>query len=168
MTLFVVFGALALGAALGMVFSRNSVHGALLLVVNLGAIAGLFLTLEAEFLFVAQIIVYAGAIMVLFLFVIMLLGVDRSEPLMEPRPLQRRQLTFAVLIAIPLIAGLSATFAIPALTASPGALPENFGSPEALGQKLFRDYLLPFEVTALLLLVAAIGILLLARRRSER
>ena len=168
MALFVVFGALALGAGLGMVLARNSVHGALLLVVNLGAISVLFLTLGAEFLFVAQIIVYAGAIMVLFLFVIMLLGVDRTESLMEPRSLQRRQLFFASVLGIPLVAGLGATLMVPALVEPIPEAPEGFGSPEAIGQTLFREYLLPFEVTALVLLVAAIGILLLARRASAR
>ena len=78
MTLFIVFGAFALGSALAMIVQRNSVHAALLLVLNLLSVAVLFLTLGAEFLFVSQIIVYAGAIVVLFLFVIMLLGVDRD------------------------------------------------------------------------------------------
>jgi NADH-quinone oxidoreductase subunit J len=168
MALFIVFGALALGAGLGMVLSRNSVHGALMLVLNLAAIAGLFLTLGAEFLFVAQIIVYAGAIMVLFLFVIMLLGVDRSESLTEPRPIQRRQGIFVLIVAVPLLAAFATTLMVPALTAEPGPAPETFGSPEALGRALFTGYVLPFEVTALLLLVAAVGILLLARHRSTR
>lgn len=168
MALFIIFGAMALGAGLGMVMARNSVHAALLLVVNLGAIATLFLTMGAEFLFVAQIIVYAGAIMVLFLFVIMLLGVDRSEVLMEPRRMQTRQAVFAGLVGLFLVASFAATLMVPTLAAGPEPTVPGFGSPQSLGETLFRRYLLPFEVTALLLLVAAIGILLLARRGSSR
>lgn len=167
MTLFLVFGALALGAALGMVVQRNSVHAALLLVVNLLAVAVLFLTLGAEFLFVSQIIVYAGAIVVLFLFVIMLLGVDRDEVLTEPRRFQIRQLVVGGLVSVVLIGSLVGLLGSGRLGA---ALPEagaGFGSAESIGEVLFRTYLLPFEITGLLLLVATIGILMLAKRRPQ-
>lgn len=166
MSLFIIFGAMALGSGLGMLFSRNAVHAALLLVVNLGSIAGLFLTLGAEFLFAAQIIVYAGAIMVLFLFVIMLLGVDRAESLVQPPKLQKQQAFWALIAGVPIAFGLFATLLVPALTAPSNPLPKGFGSPESLGQTLFSTYLLPFEVTSLLLLVAAIGVLMLAKRRT--
>lgn len=166
MSLFILFGALALGAGIGMVFQRNAVHAALLLVLNLLSVGVLFLTLSAEFLFVAQIIVYAGAIVVLFLFVIMLLGVDRSEVLSEPRRFQLWQGILGAVFGIPLVGALFALLLSDALT---GPLPEpaeGLGSPEALGDVLFSRYLLPFELTSLLLLVAAIGALLLAKRRS--
>ncbi|HVE91623.1 MAG TPA: NADH-quinone oxidoreductase subunit J [Actinomycetota bacterium] len=167
MTLFIIFGALALGSAIAMLIQRNAVHAALLLVVNLVAIAVLFLAMGAEFLFAAQIIVYAGAIMVLFLFVIMLLGVEKSESLGEPRRFQRRQAVMGILAATPLVAGLFSVMVSPRLSSAPGDVPRDFGSPRALGEILFRNYLLPFEVTSLLLLVAAIGILMLAKRRSS-
>ncbi len=167
MTLFLVFGALALGAALGMVVQRNSVHAALLLVVNLLAVAVLFLTLGAEFLFVSQIIVYAGAIVVLFLFVIMLLGVDRDEVLTEPRRFQIRQLVLGGVVSVVLIGSLVGVLASGRLGASLPDATEGFGSAESIGEVLFRSYLLPFEITGLLLLVATIGILMLAKRKPQ-
>lgn len=164
MTLFVVFGALALGAGIGMVFQRNAVHAALLLVVNLLSVAVLFLTLGAEFLFVAQIIVYAGAIVILFLFVIMLLGVDRDEVLGEPRGFQVRQGIMGGIVGLLLVGALAGTLRSVQLTRAIGEVPEGFGSAESIGQLLFQSHLLPFEVTGLLLLVATIGILMLAKR----
>jgi NADH-quinone oxidoreductase subunit J len=164
MTLFVIFGALALGAAVGMVFQRNSVHAALLLVLNLLAVAVLFLVLGAEFLFVAQIIVYAGAIVVLFLFVIMLLGVDREEVLTEPRRFQTRQGVIGGIVALVLVVSLAGALGGVKLAAALPAAPEGFGSAESIGALLFSTYLLPFELTGLLLLVATIGILMLAKR----
>jgi NADH-quinone oxidoreductase subunit J len=163
-TLFIIFGALALGAGIGMVVQRNAVHAALLLVVNLFATAVLFLTLGAEFLFVAEIIVYAGAIMVLFLFVIMLLGVDRAEPVMEPRRFQARQLLAGGVVAALLVAGLFTSLVTRDVAAPLQPTGADFGTARALGDLLFHSYLLPFELTSLLLLVAAIGILMLAKR----
>jgi NADH-quinone oxidoreductase subunit J len=165
MTLFVIFGAVALGSAVAMILSRNAVHAALLLVVNLLAVAILFLSLGAEFLFVAQIIVYAGAIVVLFVFVIMLLGVDRSESLMEPRGFQIGQIVVGVIVAAMLFGSVwSATQTKQLVDALPEA-PRGFGSASSIGQLLFSAQLLPFELTGLLLLVATIGILMLAKRK---
>ncbi len=167
MTLFLLFGALALGAGIGMVFQRNSVHAALLLVVNLLAVAVLFLAAGAEFLFAAQIIVYAGAIVVLFLFVIMLLGVTRHESLAEPLRFQVRQLVLGGVIAVVLVAGLAGTLSSGRLGDALPDAPAGFGSAEAIGDVLFRSHLLPFEITGLLLLVATIGILMLAKRKPR-
>lgn len=164
MILFVLFGALALGAAIGMLFQRNAVHAALLLVVNLLSVGVLFLTLQAEFLFVAQIIVYAGAIVVLFLFVIMLLGVDREEILAEPRRFQIRQAIFGGIVALVLVGALFGTLGGARVAAPLPAAPSGFGTAQSIGTSLFTAYLLPFEVTGLLLLVATIGILMLAKR----
>jgi NADH-quinone oxidoreductase subunit J len=166
-TLFVLFGAVALGAAVGMLFQRNAVHAALLLVVNLLSVAVLFLTLSAEFLFVAQIIVYAGAIVILFLFVIMLLGVDREEVISEPRRFQTRQGVLGGLAAIMLVAALFGTLGGARLLQSLPATPSGFGTAQSIGTALFSTYLLPFEVTGLLLLVATIGILMLAKREPR-
>jgi NADH-quinone oxidoreductase subunit J len=165
-TLFLVFGALALGAGIGMVLQRNAVHAALLLVVNLLSVAVLFLSLGAEFLFVSQIIVYAGAIVILFLFVIMLLGVDRSEVLGEPSGFQRRQIVIGGISALVLLGALSGVLTSRTLAAPPRTAPQGFGTAESIGGLLFSRYLLPFEITGLLLLVATIGILMLAKRRD--
>jgi NADH-quinone oxidoreductase subunit J len=147
-----------------MIWQRNAVHAALLLVLNLLCVAVLFLLLGAEFLFVSQIIVYAGAIVILFLFVIMLLGVDRNEVLNEPRGFQTRQVVLGAITGAGLIGGLTSAVASPALTRPMPQVQEGFGSADFLGGLLFQRYLLPFEVTGLLLLVATIGILMLAKR----
>jgi NADH-quinone oxidoreductase subunit J len=165
--LFVVFGAIALGAAVGVLFQRNAVHAALLLVINLLCVAVLFLTLQAEFLFVAQIIVYAGAIVVLFLFVIMLLGVDREEILAEPRRFQIRQGILGGLVALLLVGALFGTLGGARVAARLPDAGAGFGSVQSIGNALFTTYLLPFEVTGLLLLVATIGILMLAKREPR-
>lgn len=167
MTLFVLFGAIALGAAVGMLFQRNSVHAALLLVINLLSVAVLFLTLGAEFLFVAQIIVYAGAIVILFLFVIMLLGVDRNEIISEPRRFQARQGLLGGLAAVILVAALFGTLGGARMLESLPGTASGFGGAQSIGTALFSTYLLPFEVTGLLLLVATIGILMLAKRETR-
>jgi NADH-quinone oxidoreductase subunit J len=166
-TLFIIFGAIALGAAMAMVVQRNSVHAALLLVLNLLSVAVLFLTMGAEFLFVSQIIVYAGAIVILFLFVIMLLGVDRSEVLSEPRRLQSRQILMGGVAGAVIVGALATAIATPALTQPVPAAAEEFGTAQSIGLQLFQKYLLPFELTGLLLLVATIGILMLAKRKPR-
>ena len=147
------------GSALGLVLKRNPVHGALFLVVNLGAIAALYLTLGAEFLAAAQVIVYAGAIMVLFVFAIMVLIPGKEETGPDPR---RRSRLVALPIGLVLLAAL-------ALIAARGRAPRGPGGPggvEAIGRLLFTDYLFPFELTSVLLLAAMVGVLLLARRRA--
>jgi NADH-quinone oxidoreductase subunit J len=166
-TLFVVFGALALGAAFAMVFQRNSIYAALLLVLNLLSVAVLFLALGAEFLFASQIIVYAGAIVILFLFVIMLLGVDRSEVITEPRAFQMRQFVLGGLAALVFIGAAFPVLTSGTLSQKLPAAPKNFGTAQSIGAVLFQTYLLPFEVTGLLLLVATIGILMLAKRKIK-
>lgn len=165
----VVFCASALvilGGAVGVVASRNPVHSALSLVATLFGVAVLFVELEAHLLAAVQVIVYAGAIVILFLFVIMLLGVDRSEDLsVEPlggqRPLAVAMgagVLGAALIA--LVAG-SAT-----ITGRPGAVAEvtdDLTNVEALGRLLFTDYVAAFEITGLLLTIAVVAAVLLAR-----
>jgi NADH-quinone oxidoreductase subunit J len=164
--LFIVFAGLALGSGLAMIVQRNAVHAALLLVVNLLSVAVLFLTLGAEFLFVAQIIVYTGAIVVLFIFVIMLLGVDRSEVLGEPRRFQARQVILGSLVGLALVGALGMTLTGATMATPLPEVPDGFGSAESIGLILFQRFLLPFELTALLLLVATIGILMLAKRKK--
>ncbi|MFA9432726.1 NADH-quinone oxidoreductase subunit J [Egicoccus sp. AB-alg2] len=188
--LFWIFAVIALGAAIGVVTMRNIVHGALMLVVNLLAVAGLYLSLESPFLSIIQVLVYAGAIMVLFLFVIMLLGVDRDDLLLAT-DLRSRVLAVAggALLAGALLFGFVGPYTGDASicppeggTAAAGVGATGDGVPcvglagakdegdEAgvafLGRQMFTRYTLPFELSALLLTVATIGAVLMARRRD--
>lgn len=152
---------MAVAAALAVVFLRRALHGALSLIVCFASIAGLFLQLEAQFLGAVQIIVYAGAIMVLFLFVIMLL-----EP--KGEKLLARKKGFLIL-AIPLSLYVGSIL-LTALTAQAKAESAE-GLSEAgriapIAAGLFRDYLLPFEATSVLILVAVIGAIMLAKKKS--
>ena len=159
---FVLIAALAVGSALGLVLKRNAIHGALFLVVNLGSVAALYLMLGAEFLAAAQVIVYAGAIMVLFVFAIMVLIPGKEETGPDPRRPWR-------LVAVPVgaLLGLQLVVVVRALRggAPAGAAPVP-GSVEAIARLLFTQYLFPFELTSVLLLAAMVGVLLLARRRT--
>jgi NADH-quinone oxidoreductase subunit J len=157
----VAFGLIAVivvGSALGLVLKRNPIHGALFLVVNLGGIAALYLTLGAEFLAAAQVIVYAGAIMVLFVFAIMVLIPGKDETGPDPRRRYR-------LLALPV--GLALLAELLLITLRRGGVPRGPGGPggvEVIGRLLFTAYLFPFELTSLLLLAAMVGVMLLARR----
>jgi NADH-quinone oxidoreductase subunit J len=159
---FVLFALVALGSALGLVLKRNPIHGALFLVANLGSVAALYLLLGAEFLAAAQVIVYAGAIMVLFVFAIMVLIPGKEETGPDPR---RRVRVWALpiggLLFLQVAALLVASRGAPA-----GGPPPVEGNVEAIGRLLFTDYLFPFELTSVLLLAAMVGVLLLARRRA--
>jgi NADH-quinone oxidoreductase subunit J len=166
--LFWILAPISVGSAVAMLFMRNPIHSALLLILNFFTIAVFFLMLGSSFLFVVQIIVYAGAIMVLFLFVIMLVGVDREESLRERISGQRWVaialgvgLVAEVATAVRLGVGLSGTS--PAITST---LDQGPGSVKALADVLFSSYFFPFEVTSILLIVAAIGVMLLGRRHA--
>jgi len=175
---FFLVAALALGAALGLILKKNAIHGALFLVVNLGSVAALYLMLGAEFLAAAQIIVYAGAIMVLFVFAIMVLIPGKEETGPDPRRAYRllalpvAGVLFLEVIVVLLTRVGSAPRAVvapPPMAASgpvTRGVPAAAGSVEAIGQVIFTDYLLPFELTSVLLLAAMVGVLLLARRRA--
>ena len=161
---FWVFAPISVGSAIGMLLQRNAVHAALLLVVNLVTVAVFYLMLDAPFLFAVQIIVYAGAIMVLFLFVIMLLGVDREEALLEPLRWQR---TGAVVLGLAVLAELvTAIHAGVGFAARGPAVFAEGASTRALARTLFRSYLLPFEATSVLLIVAAVAAMVLAHRKA--
>jgi NADH-quinone oxidoreductase subunit J len=165
---FWVFAPISVASAIAMLVQRNAVHAALFLVVNFFCIAIFYLLLGAPFLFAVQIIVYAGAIMVLFLFVIMLLGVERSEDLSERLIAQRP-------LAIALGVGFAAEvfFAVRAAVGLGAKAPGGFdtvnrpGNPQALARVLFRSYFVPFEATSILLIVAAIAAMVLATKRTR-
>jgi NADH-quinone oxidoreductase subunit J len=164
---FWVFAPISVASGVGMLLARNAVHAALFLVVNFFCLAVFFLLLDAPFLFAVQIIVYAGAIMVLFLFVIMLLGVDRTDDVHE-RLLAQRPL--AVLLAVGFIAEIFV--AVRAGIGFATKAPDGFervnlgGNAQAVARLLFRSYFFPFEVTSILLIVAAIAAMVLAQHKA--
>jgi NADH-quinone oxidoreductase subunit J len=164
---FWVFAPVSVAAAVGMLFARNAIHSALLLIVNLFCLAVFFLVLGSPFLFAVQIIVYAGAIMVLFLFVIMLLGVTREESLVERLKGQR---PLALLLGAGLIAEvvLAVRYGVGISTkAAPGFDAVNKGgNVRSLARLLFNSYFFPFEVTSVLLIVAAVAAMVMAGRRA--
>jgi len=158
---FFLLAAIAVGSALGLVIKKNPIHGALFLVANLGSVAVFYLMLGAEFLAAAQIIVYAGAIMVLFVFAIMVLIPGKEETGIDPR---RRYRLAALPLGVLLLVQLVVVVARPRGPAAPGA-PPAAGNVETIARLLFTDYLFPFELTSVLLLAAMVGVLVLARRR---
>lgn len=164
--LFLITAFITIGAAAAMVLSHNAIHSALWLVLNFFGVAVLYLLLNAPFLAMVQITVYAGAIMVLFLFVIMLLGSEKGEevnglPWQTPVAL----VLGLVLVGIAGYAILGADS--PAIATAPATQPQ-IGAAEAVATSLFSTYLLPFEITSVLLLVALIGAIVLTIKSRER
>ena len=171
---FVVAAIIVLSGAIGVVASRNPVHSALFLIQTLFGVAVLFVLQEAHFLAAVQIVVYAGAIVILFLFVIMLLGVDTAddwsvEPIAGQRPLT--VIVGATLLGFGLVLVMVASDALTGAIRGGGerALDNGFTDIERIGRVLFTDYALSFEITAALLTVAVIGAVVLTRKqlRSE-
>ena len=163
--LFYCFAALALGSAVAMVgFIRNIVAGAMSLVITMISLAGIFVLLEAHLVAAIQIMVYAGAILVLFLFVIMLLNLrsDDFGPLRVWRSLLKLLGAGVALGLFSLLARL-----VPESFPAATALPEGFGGYEVLGIALFTDYVVPVESAGLLLLAAIVGAVILAKRRID-
>jgi NADH-quinone oxidoreductase subunit J len=158
---FLITGGCAIAFAVGLVVRPNPLHGALFLVGNLFCVAVLYLMLRAEFLALAQVIVYAGAIMVLFIFAIMLLIPGKAEAGPDPLGPQR-------ILALPFagVLGLIVVLVLP-YAAGRAAAPMPTVGVRGIGQLLFTDYLFPFEVTSVLLLAALVGALTLARRRPD-
>jgi len=160
--LFIVFAGLAIGSAIAMVSQRNPLYSAISLIGVFIALASIYVTLAAPFIAAVQVIVYAGAIMVLVIFVIMLLNVEQEEP-------RRRRLRFLVPAAIGMAAILIAetAFILYSVQAAPGQMPRGLsdvGLTYSIGEGLFTGYLLPFEITSILLLMAIVGAMSLARR----
>ena len=154
---------LAVAGALGIVVQRNPFYSVLALVVHLIALAVLFLLLRAEFLAAAQVIVYAGAVMVLYVFVVAYVG-GLEDPLTEPSPALR---TLAVVFCAALLAELSVAIAgsgLKALDTHGPELEAGFGSPAQIGELFLTRFLVAFELVSLLLLIAAVSAVVLARR----
>jgi NADH-quinone oxidoreductase subunit J len=158
---FIVIGAVALASAAGVISSRMPIHSALFLLTNFASLAVLYITLDAQFLAAAQVIIYAGGIVILILFVIMLIGSEQ----IETRAAHRAWTQYlGIALGIVLIAGLIYAIAGANVATPTTADTVQGGIPEALGVELFSRYILPFELTAVLLLVALLGALLVARR----
>jgi NADH-quinone oxidoreductase subunit J len=164
LAIFLITAIVLLITAILVVVQRNPVASALFLIAALCAQAILYLLLKAPFLAVIQIIVYAGAIMVLFLFVIMLLNLRTDEFGPEKRKVQR---FFGILFAVILFVEIGALvkLSLTGLPQTSGIIDSDFGSVHQVGQLLFTDYLFPFEVTSVLLLVAIVGAIVMAKRK---
>jgi NADH-quinone oxidoreductase subunit J len=163
--LFYVFAALTLLCGFLVVlnpFSRNPVTSAMFLVLTIVSLAGLFVLLEAFFLAAVQVLVYAGAVMVLFLFVIMVLDLRAEE--------RRRLKRFAVGTGVVAAATIATTAIVTVLRSQPGLSPSGpvtEGATGPLGELLFRQYLLPFELVGILLVVAMVGVVLLSKKEVK-
>ena len=164
---FFIFAGFALAGAAGVVVLRNPFYCVLSLVVHLISLALLFLLLEAQFVAVAQIVVYAGAVMVLYVFVVAYVGGgDKPDQLWSASPRQKAlAIGFASLIFIELAIAILGT-ALSSLGTEGATLSATYGSPAEIGELLLTDYLLAFELASMLLLVAAIGAVSLAGRRG--
>ena len=165
LVVFLVLAFVAVGTAVSMLLTRNTIYSALFLVLNFGTVAILYLILGAPFIALTQITVYAGSVVVLFLFVIMLLGAEKM-PGGEPLRWQRW-------IAIPLVILLAVDFGVN-VARQGGQLgmiaeaPQGYGAPQAIGKVLFTQFALPVEVTAIILLVAVVGAILLAKADANQ
>jgi NADH-quinone oxidoreductase subunit J len=163
--LFAMFAGVAIGCALGVIFHRNPVHCALLLVGVLLSLAGVFILLHAQFVAALQVIVYAGAIMVLFLFVVMLLNVRGETPLLTPGAAKGFGFLFGLIVAAELLWIVLLPGGPEGAAPVPAPLPADFGSPAGIGRLLYTTWLYPFEITSILLLVAVVGAVVLAKRK---
>jgi NADH-quinone oxidoreductase subunit J len=168
LVLFYIFAAIAVVSAILVITRHNVVHSAAFLGATLFAVAGIFLTLHAEFLAGVQVIVYVGGILVLFVFVIMLIAVERAE---HERQFNRQWMIALVTAAI-LIAELGYglyrgkdSFVLPAVV-PPAAGAAAPGNSELVGMALYTSYLLPFEIASILLLVAIVGAVVLSKKRT--
>ncbi|HXH28395.1 MAG TPA: NADH-quinone oxidoreductase subunit J [Candidatus Polarisedimenticolia bacterium] len=161
--IFYVFASIALVAAVMVIWSRHPVHSAIYLVLTFLCVAGIYVLLQAEFIAAVQVLVYAGGIMVLFLFVIMLVNLTEAA-----RSRMRVHAGVSALIGLAVVGLILYVYAHghPANPAAGGALPGAAGNLQAVGLALYRDYVLPFEVASILLLVAMIGAIVLARQKA--
>jgi NADH-quinone oxidoreductase subunit J len=159
--IFLVLAAVTVAGAISLILQRHPIHSALSLIVVMVALAGLYLLQGAEFVAAVQIIVYAGAIMVLFIFVIMLLNAGEEERTNVSR--------LARFVGVPLgiVFLLEVAYWIGRATAHLGTAPPEMVSTRDLSSLLFREYVFPFELTSFLILIALLGALVLARREES-
>ncbi|MFI5252483.1 MAG: NADH-quinone oxidoreductase subunit J [Bacteroidota bacterium] len=163
---FIAVSIVAVASAILMVTRPNPVMSVLFLIVNFFCLALLYLTLHAQFIAIIQILVYAGAIMVLFLFVIMLLNLGQEEKLFskQNKYLKMIAVGLPILASLEIIAGISL---VPKRAPTLGNDALQIGTIESIGKVLFRAYLVPFEITSMLLLAAMVGVIVLAKKKFE-
>ncbi|HSB80029.1 MAG TPA: NADH-quinone oxidoreductase subunit J [Candidatus Methylomirabilis sp.] len=163
----ILFAGLALVASISgllVIMQRHALYSALFLIITMGSLAGLYILLEAHFVWAVQVLVYAGAIMVLFLFVIMLLNLPREETPWAPRDLKR--ILAAIALSVALLAELIVVVSRH-ITLTPeggAAVTPGFGTTQMVGRLLFSQFLFPFEITSIILLVAIVGAMVLAKK----
>jgi NADH-quinone oxidoreductase subunit J len=162
MVLFFILAIVAVAAGVGVIAQRSAVRSALFLLVNFCCLAGLYLLLNAQFVALVQVIIYAGAVVVLFLFVVMLLGIERAE---ESPDLRRYQWIAGLLLGALFLAGIIWAL-VPAATDWAGTLVPTDNMRE-IGAALLTDFAIPFELASIVLLVAIIGAVVLAKKRLE-
>jgi len=162
---FLTLAVVAVGSALAMLFTRNAVYCALLLILNFMTVALFYLTLSAPFIAISQVTVYAGAIMVLFLFVIMLLGAEQTGRIAARWWFQPGAQVLALIFLVELAV---IVFAQRSQLTGVAEVPDSFGAPFEIGKILFNQYLLPFEATSILLLAALIGAIVLTRSEKKK
>jgi NADH-quinone oxidoreductase subunit J len=165
----VIFAGLAAVAAVSgvlVVIQRHAIYSALFLIITMGALAGLYVLLEAHFVWAVQVLVYAGAIMVLFLFVIMLLNLPRED--VPWRSDDVRRILVGAVLAVVLMGELILVMLFRSGEPAPAPpLSAGFGTTAAIGRLLFTEFLFPFEVTSVILLVAIVGAMVLAKKHGD-
>ena len=164
----ILFTGLALVASISgllVIIQRHALYSALFLIITMGSLAGLYILLEAHFVWAVQVLVYAGAIMVLFLFVIMLLNLPREETPWAPRDLKRilSAIVLSVALLVELVFVVGRHFSLTPAGAAPKIA--GFGTTQMIGRLLFSEFLFPFEITSVILLVAIVGAMVLAKKQ---
>ena len=162
MVVFTVLVVVAVAAGVGVIAQRSAVRSALFLLINLCCLAGLYILLNAQFVALAQVIVYAGAIVVLFLFVVMLLGMERAEETPDPR---RTQWIAGMLLGVLFLAGV--VWALSSARAAPAVTLSRTDNVRQIGAALLTDFAIPFELVSVVLLVAIVGAVVLAKRKLQ-
>jgi NADH-quinone oxidoreductase subunit J len=166
--LFYLFGIIALASAIMVIVNRKVFYSALSLILCLCSVAVLYLLLESPFIAAVQIIVYAGAIMVVFLFVIMLLDPFSSEILQGKKKYLPYLGVLLGILAVTIIYPVLKTYNLSRTPKTPSFIDGGVGSVERLGNVLFSEYLLPFEMTSVLILIAIVGVVVLAKRQVSK
>jgi len=159
--LFFALAILSVGSVLGMIISKNQAYNALYLILAFASVGGIFALLEAPFIAVIQIIIYAGAIMVLFIFVIMMISVRYGIPAEKKKWTIYLSLGLAIVLIIELVLSIKAAFSLPVSTAVLKA------GPTDLGRLLFTKYLYPFEITSILIIASLVGAIVLVKRKEK-
>jgi NADH-quinone oxidoreductase subunit J len=158
--IFFILATLCVGSVLGMIISKNQAYNALFLILAFASLGGLFGLLDAPFIAVVQIIIYAGAIMILFIFVIMMVNVREGTPPEKKKWTLYLSMGLAVVLVIELIFAFKGAFSL-----TGGAMEKS--GPTELGRVLFTEYLYPFEITSILIIAALVGAIVLIKREKE-